>query len=225
MARNVLLPCAAAAVLLTLTPVLSQSKEGKVQRVPVGAVTAQLTGRLAGGGGLNGEYELLCYLTFLEGFGASVFDGAPIERNAQFALRSDHFRFQTILNGSMIHFTRLAVAGTDPPAIRIYYLATPNRDFSRPDSFSEGQLVGVLRTKGIQGNLTPSMMFRAEGSAVLESASDFTVGDRVINLKSFGDSLTISLGGVPPSALEFASASSISVPFSGTIVAAERFHE
>jgi hypothetical protein len=49
MARNVLLPCAAAAALLTLTPVLSQSKEGKVQKVPVGAVAAQLTGRLAGG--------------------------------------------------------------------------------------------------------------------------------------------------------------------------------
>ena len=92
-----------------------------------------------------------------------MFDGARIEGNAQFALRSEHFRFQTILNGSMIHFTRLAVAGTDPQAIRIYYLATPNRDFSRPDSFSEGQLVGVLRTKGIQGNWTPSMMFRAKG--------------------------------------------------------------
>jgi len=214
----------AAAIFLALAVAPSQSKEGRLEKVPVGVVAAQVTGRLSGGGGLNGEYELLCYLTFLEGLGGALFDGAPVESRAQFALRSDRFRFQTILNGPMIHFSRLSVPGTELPAIRVYYMAHPNRDFSRPDSFSEGLLVGVLRTRGIQGNLTPSLMFRAAGSVVFESAPDFTLGDRVINLKTIGDSLSVSLGGVAPSALEFAGASSLSVPFSGTIVAAERFH-
>src|SRR5262249_339997 len=160
-----------------LAPITAQSGQSKLPKVPIGAVAAQVTGRLVGGVGLNGDYELLCYLTFLEGLGASVFDGEPLERNAKFARRSDRFRFQTILNGPLIHFGRLAVAGTEMPAIRIYYLDVPNRDFSRPNSFSEGQLVGLLRTRGIQGSLTPSILFRAEGSAVLENAFDFSIGD------------------------------------------------
>lgn len=213
------------AVFASLAPLLSHSNQNKLPKVPVGAVAAQVTGRLAGGGGLAGEYELLGYLTFLEGLGGSVFAGDPIERNAQFALRSDRFRFQTILNGSLIHFGRLAVPGTELPAIRIYYSPSPNRDFSNPDTFSVGQLIGVLRTRGIQGNLAPSMLFRAEGSAVIERTFDFAIGDRVVNLKSLGDTLTASLGGVPPSTVAFAGARTLSVPFSGTIVAAERFHE
>lgn len=68
-------------------------------------------------------------------------------------------------------------------------------------------------------------MFRAEGSAVVESSSDFSIGGRVVNLKSIGDALTISLGGVPPSAVEFAGAAALSIPFSGSIVAAGRFRE
>jgi len=59
----------------------------------------------------------------------------------------------------------------------------------------------------------------------LSSAFDFSIGDRAVNLKSLGDSLTISLGGVPPSVAEFAGAAAISVPFSGAIVAAERFRD
>lgn len=204
---------------------LTQSRDGKLPKVPVGAVAAQVTGRLAGGGGLNGEYELLCYLTFLEGLGTSVFAGDPVERNAQFTLRSDRFRFQTTLNGSLVHFGRLATPGTEPPRIRVYYLDSPHREFSRPESFSDGLLIGVLRTRGIQGSLTPSIMFRAEGSAVVESSSDLSIGGRVVNLKSIGDALTISLGGVPPSAVEFAGAAALSIPFSGSIVAAGRFRE
>lgn len=114
---------------------LTQSRDGKLPKVPVGAVAAQVTGRLAGGGGLNGEYELLCYLTFLEGLGTSVFAGDPVERNAQFTLRSDRFRFQTTLNGSLVHFGRLATPGTEPPRIRVYYLDSPHREFSRPGEF------------------------------------------------------------------------------------------
>ncbi len=212
--------------LLSRAPAHTQLDETKLPRVPVGAAAAQVTGRLVGGGGISGEYELLCYLTFLEASGASLFVGEVTERNAQFALRSDRFRFQVIQNGSMIHFGRLDLQGTVAPAIRVYNLASPNRDFSRPDSLSEGQLVGVLRTRGIQGNLTPSMMFRAEGSVSFESAADFIFEGRTTNLKSIvGDSLTVSLGGVPPSAADFAGARSLSVPFSGTIVAAKKFRD
>jgi hypothetical protein len=204
-------------------PALGQSDGGKLPKVPVGAVAAHLTGRLTGGGGLDGEYEMICYVTFLEGLGVAVYSGEPAERNAKFTLRTDRFRFRTIQNGTLVHFGRLAEAGSATPAIRVYYNNSPNRDSLRPGTYSDGQLIAVFRIRAIQGNLTAALMFRAEGSSALESSSEFMLGDRAVNLKTIGEGITVTLSGVPPSLTEFTGSSSLSVPFSGTIVAAKKF--
>lgn len=214
-----LLVTASCASLLTF----AQSNE-RLPRVPLGAVAAQLTGRLVGGGGLNGDYEIICYLTFIEGLGSDLYSGTPAsEKNARFTLRTDKFRFQTIPNGTLIHFGRLAVPDTGSPAVRLYYSPAPNHDFAQPDSFSDGQLIATYRTRGIQGGLTPSISFRGEGSLTLESATEFTVGGRTISLRSLGDAATVTLAGVPPSSAEFAIATALSVPLSGTIHPTRRF--
>jgi hypothetical protein len=197
----------------------------RLPNAPTGSVVAQATGRLVGGGGLNGDYEMICYFTFIEGFGTSVFAGEPGERNAMFTLRTDGFKFQTFLNGALVHFGRLVTPGTEAPAIRVYYSATPNRDFARPETYSQGQLVAVLRTRGVQGNLSPSLHFRAVGSMTLETSSNFTVNGRTINLGPLGDAVTSTMSGVAPSAAEFASASTLSHPLSATMVSAVRIRD
>ncbi|MBI4902733.1 MAG: hypothetical protein HY820_03810 [Acidobacteria bacterium] len=194
-------------------------------KVPVGGVAAQITGRLVGSGALDGEYELIGYLTFLDGIGSALFAGEASEKSAQFTLRSDRFRFQTVPNGPLIHFGRLAVPSTQPALIRFYYMASPDRDFSKPFTFSDGELIGVVRSRGIQGALTPSLMFRAEGSATVDTASEFSFGDRKLSLRSLGDSFVITMFGVAPAADEFFGSEGISVPYSASIRAADRFQD
>jgi hypothetical protein len=202
---------------------LAQSS-ARFQKVPVGVVAAQWTGRVVGGGGLAGEYQMIGHLTFAEGLGGAVYAGQPAgANNALFAVRTDSFRFNAIPNGPLIHFGRAALPGVESPAIRIYYSPTPNRDFARPDSFSDGVLIATLRTRGIQGSLTPALGFSAQGSVVLESATELILGGETLNLRSLGEAATVTFSGVAPSATEFASATNLSVPFSGTIIAAEGF--
>ena len=204
---------------------LGFSDDPNLQKVPVGAVAAQLTGRLVGSGGLAGEYEFLCYATFIEGLGASLFTGDPSEQTALITLRSDKFRFQTLANGSLIHFGRLILPGTSPAQVRIYYTSNPNHDFSEPDSFSQGQLVGVLQARGIQGNLTPSFTFNATGTLTVESTSDISIGGKRVSLNMLGDSVTASLRGVAPAAAQFAGANGISVPLDGTVYSSAAFRD
>lgn len=144
---------AAGAALFCMLPLkyVAGQAPSPLVKIPTGVVGAHLSGRLVGGPGLSGHYQLLCYLTFLQGVGTGVFAGAPGEQTAQFSTRSDPFQFQTIVNGSLLQFSRLAVPGVPPPAMRVYYSANPNRDFSQPDSFSEGQQIAVFRSLGLQG--------------------------------------------------------------------------
>jgi hypothetical protein len=207
-----------------LAAVLFAQSNERIRRVPVGAVAAQLTGRVVGGGGLAGEYQMLGHLTFVEGLGGAVYAGQPAGASyALFALRTDKFRFTAIPNGQLILFGRAALPDAELPAIRVYYSPSPNRDFAQPDSFSEGVLIATLRTRGIQGGLTPALGFLAQGSFVLESAAELILGGDTINLRSMGEAGTVTLAGVAPSASDFASATALSVPFSGTILAAEGF--
>jgi len=195
------------------------------KKVPVGAVAAQLTGRLIGSGGINGDYEFLCYATFIEGLGTSLFVGDPSEHTAQITLRSDQFRFQAFANGQLIHFGRLALPDAPPAQVRVYYMASPNHDFSDPDSFSQGQLVGVLQSRGIQGSLTPSFGFEASGTLNVESASDVSIGGKRVNLRDLGGSLTASLHGIAPSAGQFGAGGALSIPLDGAVYSAAGFRE
>jgi hypothetical protein len=208
-----------------LIQLFGQGRVVHLPAAPTGGVVAHATGRLVGGGGLNGEYEIVCYFTFIDGLGTALFSGDAGERNAMFTLRTERFKFQTMLNAPLIHFGRLATAASDPPLIRVYYSGTPNRDFARPETFSQGQVVAVFRTRGIQGDLAPSLHFRAAGTMTLESSSEFTLNGRVVNVRGLGDAVTATLSGVAPSATEFAGASALSVPLSSTMVAAGRFRE
>src|SRR5690348_11052743 len=212
-------------VLGLLAASLGFSDDPELRKVPVGAVAAQLTGRLVGGGGLAGEYEFLCYATFIEGLGASLFSGNPSEQTALITLRSDKFRFQTLANGSLIHFGRLILPGTPLAQVRVYYTSNPSHDFSDPDSFSQGQLVGALQARGIQGDLTPSFTFNASGTLTVESTSDISIGGKRVSLRVLGNSVTASLRGVAPSAAQFTGANGISVPLDGTVYSSTAFRD
>ncbi len=222
MTARLLLPatCASATLAILVLAPLAFSDNPNLPKVPVGAVAVQLTGRVSGSGGIQGEYELLCYATFVEGLGGAVFNGDPSEKTAEITLRSDQFRFQAFPNGSLIHFGRLAPAGTSPAGVRIYYGANPNRDFSQPDTFSSGELVGVLESRGIQGSLTPSFSFNASGTLTVQEAPEISIGGLRVSLRALGDSFSASLHGVAPSALQFTAGGPMSIPVDGTVYSA-----
>src|SRR5207248_6754764 len=120
-------------------------------------------------------------------------------------------RLNAIPNGTAFHVSRQIPPGGEPSRTRIYYNAAPARDFTRPETFSDGQLIGVLRARSFQGILVPGQTFRIEGSMDLESSDDLVLGNLRLNLKNLGRVNTVTFAGAPPSTAEFAGAYLISI--------------
>ena len=202
-----------AMLLLGAMPLAAQ-----IMKVLPGTLAAHLTGRLSGTP--NGDLEIIGYLNYVEGLGGALFAGTPSEKTALISFRTDRCQLNAIPNGTALHVSRQIPPGGGPSLTSIYYNAAPARDFSQPDTFSDGQLLGVLRSRSFQGIVVPGQMFHIEGSMDLESSNDLTLGDSTVNLKNLGRVITVTFSGVPPSTAEFNSAYSISVPVDGAIVAA-----
>ncbi len=107
-------------------------------KVPAGHVAWQLVGSSL----INpatGTAQVLAYFTFIEGVPGPMFADAPGERTAFFTLRSKPFTLQTFSNGDIL----IGLLGTE--TFSLFLNTTPNRDFSNPDSFSDGQLMADLQ--------------------------------------------------------------------------------
>jgi hypothetical protein len=198
---------------LAAMPLLAQLK-----KVLPATLAAHLTGRLSGTP--NGDMEIFGYLNYVEGIGGNLFAGTPSEGTAMISFRTEMCRLNVIPNGNALHVSRQIPPDGGPNRTSIYYNAAPARDFAAPDTFSDGQVLAVLRSRSFQGVLVPGQMFLVEGSMDLESSSELMIGGLAVDLKSIGRLITVTFAGVAPSAGEFASASSISIPLGGTIVAA-----
>ena len=211
--RRTMMLLGAMPFVVRLKPLVAQLK-----KVLPATIAAHLTGRLAGSP--NGDLEIFGYLTYVEGLGGNLFVGTPSEQTALISFRTDLCRLNVIPNGTAWHVSRQIPPGGEPSHTRLYYNAAPDRDFAQPDTFSDGQLIGVLRARSFQGILVPGQMFRIAGSMDLESTNELMLGDLSVNLNTLGSVITVTFAGVPPSTAEFAGASSISIPLGGTIVAA-----
>jgi len=200
-------------MLLGAMPLAAQLK-----KVLPATLAAHLTGRLSGTP--NGDLEIFGYLTYVEGIGGGLFVGIPSEKTALISFRTDLCRLNVIPNGTALQVSRQIPPDGTPSRTRVYYNAAPARDFAQPETFSDGQLIGVLRSRSFQGILVPGQMFHIEGSMDLESSNDLVLGDLTVNLKSLGRLITVTFSGVPPSTADFTGAYSISIPVGGAIVAA-----
>ncbi len=144
-------------------------------RLPAAKVSDHYVGRVL----VSADFstgQVIGYYSFLEGVSGSLFSGTPSEATAYFTLRSDTFSLQSLTNGPVT--ATLAEPGT----FTIYLNATPDGDWSNPDSFSSGQPVATfLRSEGLLTNAGPTSF--AMFSATLVSSVDFTFQGNVYNFK------------------------------------------
>lgn len=195
-----------------------QARRTGLSRLPAGVVVAHLVGRLAWDGA---DYEMIGYFSFIEGFSLPLFTGAPSEQTARLSFRTERFQLSAIPNGMAFQIRRIPAPDGSSPALKLYFNPAPLRDFNLPATFSDGELIGVLRARATQGILVPEKMFKMDGSVVAESFSPFNIDGQTLSFEKVVDMATLTFSGVPPSLLDYLSGSVHSVPFSATVFAAD----
>jgi hypothetical protein len=216
--------CIAALGLLILGAVLvayaepADAAELSGQPIPAGMVAAHMVGKMVTDA--DGRAELIGYFPFLEGIAGELFSrpAEPSERTAYFTFRSTLFRSQVLRNDPLLHMRAIAVDPERGIVLRVYRHATPDAEFSRPDSFSQGTLVAEYRA---QGGLTTIFPFTATintGSFRRVNSVDFSFGEQTYNFEALAENITVELKGAP---LDLVLAGgNAAVPFGGTAIAA-----
>jgi hypothetical protein len=78
------------------------------------------------------------YMIHINGIPNPLFSGGPSEQNAYFTF-STTFDLTPFNNGPITIFL------VSPGTVNIYYHASPSNDWSDPDTFSSGELIGTIR--------------------------------------------------------------------------------
>lgn len=186
--------------------------------IPAGMVAAHMIGRMVLGS--DGAAELVGYYPFLEGIEGSPFSSTTShsERTAHFTFRSSRFNVSLLRNDPLTHLRATPVEGTSHVVLRVYYNPAPAQEFSRPESFSEGELIGEFQARGGLTTIVPFTATINTGSFSHTAGADFTFRDKTYNLKRLAENITVELKGAPLDfALGFFSAS---IPFGGSAIAA-----
>jgi hypothetical protein len=183
-----------AATTVAAGALIAQAPLFEPARIPVGAVGAHVLGRVQFDAERTGE--LFGYFSFIDGFGPAIYNGDASEKNAHFTYRTNRFQLQLASHGPIV-VARPAGSDGEPVLYRIYYNPFPNSDFSRPDSFSQGQVIATYRGRAIQLEAIPLLTARASGTLDLVSSNDFFFRGRSLNLASIANHLTITLTGGP----------------------------
>ena len=185
------------------------SADSESPRPLQGAVGAQAIGRIVFDGDGNGQ--VICYFTVFGGL-QNLFSGPPSEATARFTGRSTRFKVKTTINGGAVHFQTVPVEG-DAILVNFYYNLSPGQDFSRPDSFSDGELFSTWRWHSSLGTLSPLGITPSIGGVDLVSSKVIFPDGAPFNVKNSGTSGTafFNIAGA-------AIAPSISLPFSAAFV-------
>lgn len=220
--RHVLTALLALAVIFTLAASLRfmHAQSPTASNLPTGVIAAHLVGRLTGSS--SGDFSLIGYFANIEGLNVPLFAGDPGEATAMVTFRSDPFQLSSIPNGSAFHVLRRP-SSANPPTVKVYLNLSPKGDFSQPDTFSGGQLIGEMRTHGVQGILVPGQLFKLDGTVELANATPLTILGQVLDIGALISTVTVSFTGVPPSTADFQSGSAVSIPFSASAVVAGPF--
>lgn len=154
-------------------------------------------GKSAGGGRIAYQYVGRVSLNFATGTGVvygyftqmdglpastSLFRGTPGEANALLTFRAD-ISFQPLPGNGDLGGGQFAVnpAIVKPGEFSVYYSASPNHNWSDPDSFSKGQLAAAFLRAGEQYVLTGPIGINT-ASATLQTSSRVSVDGVVLDL-------------------------------------------
>jgi hypothetical protein len=123
-------------------------------------------------------------VNFLDGVSAPLFDvahGVPGEKTALMTFRSDVFSATQIYNGNVLVLNWPPAPSA--PVVKFYLNNSPNQDWSQPDSFSGGQLIGSFsaRVGQIALDLTGTTAV-VTYSYDWMSTQNFSLGGKMVNL-------------------------------------------
>lgn len=139
----------------------------------------------------NGTGTVYGYFTAIEGVGAgpALFKGTPSESTAYFTFRAD-IRFMP-LAGNGDFGSQFAVFPTFvlPGDFKVYYSANPSANWTRPDTFSSGQLIATLARKAEQF-ATIGPVATNTATARLTSGDEFTFGNRAYDSREIVRAVT-----------------------------------
>lgn len=185
---------------------------------PLGIITGQAVGRVILDGNLN--TEVLMYYPSIDGIGTNLFNGTPGVRNAFFSARSNKFKGTALVNSNV---GILALApGSAQIVMNVYYNPNPDRDFSNPDSFSDGQLVGVYPVSAGSTTLVDGRNASFVYSARLQSSTDFFYRGQTYNASNLLPAFSVFLNGSAPALSTVANGEAFVIPMAGVMIAAER---
>jgi hypothetical protein len=204
--------------LCALTLAAHAQSTSAISQIPSGVVAAHMIGRMVLGA--DGAAELIGYYPFLEGIDGAIFssDSSPSERTAHFTFRSSRFNVSVLRNDPLTHLRATPIGGTSAIVLRVYYNPNPNQEFTRPDSFSAGELIGEFQARGGLTTVVPFTATINTGSFRKTASTDFTFREKTYNLGQLAENITVELKGAPLDiALGFIGAS---IPFGGSAIAA-----
>ncbi len=185
--------------------------QASLSPLPAGSVGAQIVGRIIMDANLTGE--LIGVFPVIAGI-PNVFTAERNEASAFFTCRSTKFRVELTRNGSVFHLRTVPVEG-DRILLNLYYDRTPNQDYSKPETFSDGQAIGSWRWHSSNGTLSQPLASLTGGVDYI-SSSDFTHQGQTLNLRTLAENGTILVDiAAPPVLGEVAS-----VPFGTTFLVA-----
>jgi hypothetical protein len=189
---------------------------------PVGIIAGQAVGRVILDKNL--DTEVLMYFPAIEGIGTHLFDTSaanPTEsvRNAFFTARSNKFSGTALVNASVGML--LLAKNSERIVMNVYYHASPDRDFSNPETFSNGQLVGVYPVSAGSTTLVGGANASFVYSAQLESSSEFEFRGQLFNGRNLLPAFSVFLNGSAPPSLTTIGTEGFTVPMAGLMIMAD----
>jgi hypothetical protein len=141
---------------------------------PIGSVAWYQVGRTAvnpktGAGYAYGYYSQIAGLT------GSMFSGAPGEETAYFTFKTSEFQLIPVKANGDVN-----MAIVTPDTFNVYYTASPKHDWSNPDSFTTGVIVGTFTREQF-------LLYRVWESwgreyVTLDASRDFVFNSVTVNL-------------------------------------------
>jgi hypothetical protein len=123
----------------------------------------------------DGKSRDLGYFAHLGGI-EPLFAGPPGEATAFFTFRAEPFTSQTLQNGD------LSVSLEARGGFTLYLNREPRGDFSKPDTFSQGEPIATFERFSLVVGTTVGPIVNNLFSAALRSSVDFTFEGRTWNL-------------------------------------------
>lgn len=112
--------------------------------------------------------------------------------------------------------------GSEQIVMGVYFNPDPDRDFTKPETFSDGQLVGRYPVSAGSTTLVDGLNASFVYSAQLESSADFVFRDRTFNGRNLLPAFSVFLNGAAPSLSTISTGTGFTIPMAGVMIAANK---